>query len=176
MLSSKNQPTSPNQSVPVDYQPTPEQKARATALQRFHQLYLYIPLAVLGTPIIVTFALLIWLATGGDEAAVWQGYVSSIADMVIILTTLPLMFMCAMLPIGAIVLMVQGREKGWQPIGRLQTLLWRLESRLDGVRDRVDRYAPAVAERSITGRGWVTYILALGQKISNLLFGTAERK
>ena len=157
------------------YQPTAEQSARVEALKQRNRLTLYLPLLLLGLPIIAVMAALIWLSTAGNDATQWQGNVSGIADMVIILSVIPVMLMCAVLPVGAIALVVTGRQKEWQPIHSLRVLLWRSEGLLNQAQDRINQYAPPLIEKTIEGNRRFSYLFTIISRFTRLLFGPVQR-
>lgn len=107
------------------YQPTPEQIARATAQRRFNALFVYSPLLLFTLALLGFSIAMIYFAVVREP---WRPMVSAVADLLVILTVLPTLLLCALLPAGAVAVVIQGRQRGWTPLHSLQVLFWRLDS------------------------------------------------
>lgn len=131
--------------------PTPEQLERDRQLKRFNRLYVYLPL---GAGIFITLTIIILLLIGmfvpGLTGA--EAFMSAMADLIIILWSLPMLILCAIVPLGYLAYVLNRRQKRkLQPQtgplanrSRVQILLWRIQSFLDsadkqteGVSDRI---------------------------------------
>lgn len=149
--------------VPSDsqaYQPSSDQLERAAALQRFNRLYVYLPVAVLGLVGLVLVGLLLWgvfspNVTGTRELA------SGLADVIVILTVIPLLLLCAIVPAAAIGLVVYRRQQPPREHGRFHTLIWRLDTLVAKVQTKTATTLPKAAAPFIKGQAWAAYARTL---------------
>ena len=134
----------PAQDTP--YQPTAAQQARADALRRFNLWAIYVPLGLITAAILVLVVAMIVLAVIQPR---WRPTTSAVADLLVILTILPTLLLCTLLPAGAGFVFIDSRRKGRAPLRSLRTLLWRLDTLVSRVQrivsDGVDRFAPQTA-------------------------------
>lgn len=149
--------TTTEQTVTEAYQPTPEQLERAAALRRFNRLYLYLPLAVFSLAGLVLIGLLLWGVFSPNIVGTRE-FASGLADLVVILTTLPLLLLCALVPAGAVGLAVYRRQQPKREHGRFQTLIWRLDALVTKAKDTAATTLPKAAAPLIKGHAWVAYV------------------
>jgi hypothetical protein len=141
--------TIPNSPPSVEYQPTAAQQQRAAALRRFNWLYFYLPITLISLGGLALFVYLLWSSLPAEQTQE-RLFVSALADIVIILTVLPTLLLCAIVPGAAVYLTMHGRKAGWAPLRKLQTLFWRLEgllAKIDGpIRQVSDKTAQALIQ------------------------------
>lgn len=144
----------PPQPEPTVYQPTADQLARDAALRRFNRLYVAVPIGLGVLVALVIIGLFLFLILAPDSIAAAQ-YISNLADIVMILGTIPLLVLCAILPIAYLAYLANRRQRrAQQPVisgpmanrSRVQAALWRVESAMDTVKQKTDETAPKVAE------------------------------
>jgi len=122
--------TTPAAAESTAYEPSVSQLARAKAMRRFNRLFVYTPVAFLGLVGLVLIGLLLWGSLSPHITGTRE-FASALADIVIILTVLPLMVMCAVVPLAAIAYAGYRRRGEKRAHGRLHLLFWRLESLLE---------------------------------------------
>ena len=152
--------TTPVQSDSEAYRPTTGQLEREAALRRFNRLYVYLPLGIFSLVGLVLIGLLLWGVfspgiTGTREFA------SGLADLVVILTTLPLLLLCALVPAAAIGLVIYRRQQPKPEHGRFQTLFWRLDTLVTKVQNTLSTSLPKAAAPIIKGHGWIAFLRAV---------------
>lgn len=144
------------QSDSQTYQPSPEQLERAFALQRFNRLYVYIPLAVFSLAGLALVGLLLWGVFSPNVTGTRE-FASGLADLVVIMTVMPLLLLCAIVPAAAVGLIVYRRQQPKREYGRFHTLLWKLDTLVTKAQDAVSRTMPKAAAPVIKGRAWTAF-------------------
>lgn len=152
--------TTPEKPESQQYQPLPDQLERAAALQRFNRLYIYIPLGVFSLAGLALVVLMLWGVLSPNVVGTRE-FVSGLADLVVIMTVLPLLLLCALVPAAAIGLVVYRRQQPKREHGRFHTLLWRLDALVTKVQDTVSTTTPKAAAPVIKGHAWMAYIQTL---------------
>ena len=138
------------------YEPTEAQVARATSLRRFNWLTLYLPLGLAGLSILVLIGLLLW-GTLSPNITGTREFMSGLADIVIILTILPLLVACALAPMAAIGFVIYRRQQPKREYGRLQPLFWRLDGMIGKAQNKAETALPKAANTVISGHSQMTY-------------------
>ncbi|MBK8901922.1 MAG: hypothetical protein IPM53_12100 [Anaerolineaceae bacterium] len=145
--------------------PTAVQLERARALKRFNLWTVYVPMGVVGTAV---FALLVYLFI----IAIWPPYedtrlfLSGIADIILILTLLPVVLLFGLLLagiIGGAYYWRKSRNESDAPAlqkqyGRLRLLLWKADQKLSGLYRRLDQLMPRVAGPVIRYNAFQAYL------------------
>ena len=152
--------TTPEQPEPQLYQPSPEQLERTAALQQFNRLYIYLPLAIFSLAGLALVVLMLWGALSPNVVGTRE-FVSGLADLVVIMTVMPLLLLCAIVPAAAIGLVVYRRQQPKREHGRFHSLLWRLDSLVVKVQNAVSTTMPKVATPVIKGHAWMAYVQTL---------------
>jgi hypothetical protein len=98
-----------------------------------------------------------------------------LADIIVILTTMPLLLLCAIVPAGATFLFIRGRRNGSAPLQRLQRLLWRADNGLTEVRQKTTEIAPRVARPVISLHAAWAYLRTFLGQLREILFGRRGR-
>ena len=142
------------------YQPSPDQMERAAALQRFNRLYIYVPLAVFSLAGLVLVGLLLWGVFSPNILGTRE-FASGLADLVVIMTVMPLLLVCAIVPAAAIGLVVYRRQQPKREHGRFHTLLWRLDALVTKAQDAVSTTTPKAAAPIIKGHASLAYVQTL---------------
>lgn len=152
------------QSEITEYTPTPIQQERDASLRRFNRLYIYFPILFfsLAAILITVFLLYLSLNPPTEETLLT---ISGIADAVVILGTIPVIIICGIVPTLFLVTTVQARKRGMAPLSQLQTLLWRMDSGVGMVRQKVDETAPKIARPFITIQAKLVYFQTLVKSI-----------
>lgn len=151
-----------------NFTPSAEQLARTQARRRFNFWAVYVPLIVVAIGVLVLVGLMVWGALAPESAAT-RGFVSGLADLLIILATLPLALVCGAVPLAIVGYMVYRRQqkpaqpagKGQPVYGRLQKLFWQLDNVIVTSRRKSDELLPKMAQPIIRGNAWLAYIETL---------------
>jgi len=154
------------ESQPQAYEPTTDQLARAAALRRFNRLAVYLPLGLAGLVVLALIGLLFWGVLSPNVAGTRE-FVSGLADVVIILAIMPLLLLCAVVPLAAVGLVIYRRQQPQREYGRLQPLFWRLDSILDRARNKAEAALPKAANNVISGHARITYWRTLINHLPN---------
>lgn len=160
--------TTPAQSETQTYEPTAVQIDRAAALRRFNRLYVYLPLGFFSLVALVLVGLMLWGALSPSVVGTRE-FASGLADLVIILTIMPLMLLCALVPAAALGLVAYRRQQPQRDYGRFQTLLWRLDSLVVKSQQAAEKAMPKVANPVIRGHAFISYWRTLFRQIKNII-------
>lgn len=142
------------------FQPTIAQLARAAALRRFNRLTIYLPLILFALVGLALFVLMLINALPNEGSSQTRAFLSGIADMTVIIAIIPLWLVATAIPVGAIVLFVQMRQRDVSPLRGLQTLLWRIESKVGQLQEKTNELAPKAAAPVIKVNAHLTFALA----------------
>jgi hypothetical protein len=152
------------------FQPHPEQLARKAALQRFNRLYVYLPLGfVVALSLLAIILLLVGVLVPGLTGA--AALASGLADITIILFTLPMMALCALGPtmlVGMIMFSRNRRQAGIPRMddgGAIQVLLWKMDNLVRQAQTKVVDTSPKVTKPVIEFNARLAYLQAFGQKV-----------
>ncbi len=156
--------TTPEQAEPQLYQPSPEQLERAAALQRFNRLYIYVPLAVFSLAGVALVALMLWGVFSPNVVGTRE-FVSGLADLVVIMTVLPLLLLCLIVPAAAVGLVIYRRQQPKREHGRFHTLLWRLDAVVTKAQNAVSTTTPKAAAPVIKVHAWKAYVQTLLENV-----------
>lgn len=156
--------TTPIQTDSPVYHPSARQRERAASLRRFNRVAIYLPVSLAGIIVLLLIGLLLWGVLSPNIRGT-QEFVSGLADLVLILTIVPLMLVCALLPLAAIGYAVYRHQQPKREYGRLQILFWRLDSWLEKAKEKVEAVAPKVTQPIIVSRAqwsyWQTFFIRL---------------
>lgn len=144
------------QEDPQEYHPTTTQLEREIALRRFNWLVLYIPIGLAGLAVLVLIGLMIW-GTLSPHITGTREFASGMADLIVILTIVPLMLLCAIFPAAVLGYVVYRRQQPKREHGRFRTLFWRLETLLEKTSTRTETILPKAANPIIAGHAWATF-------------------
>jgi vacuolar-type H+-ATPase subunit I/STV1 len=149
-------------------EPTAAQAERAASLKRFNRLAVYLPLVLfflvaLGIVVVLLYYNLAW----PNEPL--RHFTGAVANLVIILASLPLLLLCALVPLGALFAYVYGRREGYAPWQRLQRLLWGIDNGLTGVQQKVEAAAPRAAAPVIAAHARAAYLSTLFKRMREML-------
>ena len=151
---------SPYQSTgyaPIAYLPTLEQLERKAALRRFNRLYVYLPLAIFTTIAVIIIIALFWGAFSGDNAQ-RRIFISALADIVVILGTIPLILAFSIVPIGAIATYFYMRSLPQQEHSRTHDFLWQLNNGINKVGNKTEEVAPKLIKPITASNGAYSYL------------------
>lgn len=162
---------------PPVYEPRTEQLERDAALRRFNRLYVAVPLGLAVFAALLILGLFLYLIFAPDANASVQ-YLSNLADLVIILGTIPMLVLCAIVPIAYLAYLINRRQRrAQQPTAvgpmanrsRVQATLWRVDSAMNKVRHKTNETAPKVANPFVRFNAWLAGIEAWFKSIRNAL-------
>lgn len=151
----------------TEYTPTTSQLERAASIKRFNRLFVYLPISFFGVVAILLTILMLYLSLNPPTEETLLT-ISGIADAVVILGTVPAIIVCGIVPALFLVTTIQARQRGMAPLRQLQTLLWRMDSGIGLVRQKVDETAPKIARPFIIVQAKIAYFQALIKKIPHL--------
>lgn len=167
----------PVSSTPATYQPTEIQLARAAALRRFNWLFVYVPI-VLGTvSILFLLGFMFWQSFAPEQSETSRTLLSGIADVVLILTLMPMMLICALGPLALIGLAAfyynrrqtqKDAPEPAPPVGRLHLLLWRLDAIVNTAAQKSAELLPKIAQPVIQFNALLAYIESWFKQIRSL--------
>ncbi len=158
------------------YKPNEHQIARAAAMRRFNWRYVYTPL-IIGTLIFLTLIGLMFWSIFSPRIEGTQPFLSAIADIVIILISLPLIVVGLIAPIalGGIIFYNYNKRKerkgSLEPVvaGRLQLLIWQLDSFLDNVYAKINDVLPKIANPVIQLNSLLAYLETIIKRIKGII-------
>ena len=162
---------------PVTPQPSAEQLERRRRRQRFYRLRVILPMAVVALLWLGVTLLLLWLTVVGEwfamdtNQAYYRTLVSGIADIVLVLSLLPLLLLCA-LPSALTIGLVYHRRSKKQAEPRLEKLplFWRIENVIIRVKERLDEdILPRVAQPVISAYGAVAFVRAFFNQLREII-------
>lgn len=151
----------------TEYIPTLVQQERAASLRRFNRLYIYLPITFFGIVAILITVFLLYLSLNPPSVETLQT-ISGMADAVVILGTIPAIIVCGIVPALFLVTTVQARKRQMAPLRQLQTFLWRMDSGVGIVRQKVGETAPKIARPFITIHAKLAYFQTLFSRIPHL--------
>lgn len=148
--------------------PTEAQAERAASLKQFNRLAVYLPLLLfalvaLGLVAVLLYYNLVW----SNEPL--RRFTGALANLIIILGSIPLLLLCAILPLGVLFGYVYGRRQGQAPLQRLQRLLWGIDNRVGGMQRQVEAVAPQAAAPLIAAHARAAYLSTLLQRIRQIV-------
>ncbi len=158
---------SPYQSAgyaPIAYLPTPEQLERKAGLRRFNKLYVYLPMGIFAAIAIITTVALFWGAFAGDPAQ-RRIFISAVADIVVILATIPLILTFTVLVGAAAAAYFYARSLPKQKNGRVHVFLWQLNNGINKVGNKTDDIAPKLIKPITASHGVQSYLSAFVRTI-----------
>jgi hypothetical protein len=113
---------------------------------------------------LVLIGLLLWGVFSPNIVGTRE-FASGLADLVVILTILPLLLLCAIVPAAAIGLAIYRRQQPEREHGRFQTLIWRLDTLVTKIQDTTSQTVPKAAAPLIKSHAWMAYVRAFLQNI-----------
>ena len=150
----------PAQTDSPTYEPAAAQLARAAALRRFNRVYVYLPLGLAGLGVLALLGWLSWqvFAAVDEEIGVMT---SALADIIVILTLIPLLLLCAIVPLAAVGFVVYRRQQPKREYGRLPTFFWRVDIFLDKARGKTEIALTKTAAPVIRGHALWAYLATI---------------
>jgi hypothetical protein len=147
--------------------PTSTQEERAARIRRFNLLYVYLPIGLLSliVVVIVLFLLIYTLTPLGQGNNI---VVAALADVIVIVYSVPLMILCAILPTAFVFLTIQSRKKGIAPLRQSQSFLWRVETELVYVQSKVKLVAQQIARPFLYLNGIGAFIQSFVNRLLKL--------
>lgn len=154
------------------YEPNLEQRQRAAALRRFNWLYVYTPILLLSLAALILVGLLLWGVLSPNIEGT-SAFVSGLADMIVILFSLPLLLLCAIGPAALIAMIALDVKRRRDPqaaslLQRLHTLLWRLDNIVARVLVKTRELSARVARLVIRVQAGAAYLKAWLNRIKRV--------
>ena len=148
------------------YEPTAVQQQRMASRKRFNWLVLYTPLILAAIIVFTVIGLLLWGALSPHIVGTRE-FASGVADIIIIATTIPMVLLCLLPPLGLFGFVMYRRQKREEGVkyGHLQTLFWRLDKLLTTIHDKTGETLPKVAKPVVQMNGFFAFINMLIQQI-----------
>ncbi len=128
-----------------NFEPSTRQLDRASSIRRFNRIYIFLPISLASIIALTLTILLIVLALGIGTDEVRET-ISAIADSVLILTIIPTMVLCAIVPTAFIAVSIQTRQRGIAPIRQTQFFFWRVQDRLGLLGARIGNLMQKIRE------------------------------
>lgn len=133
-------------------------------------------MAIIATLIIVVTGIMLWLTlfSGDESTQQWREFSSATADVVIILTVLPMLLIVALLPVLA---------AGWfwytwgspRPVENwLQKWLWKTDSFVESSAEKVESAGTKAADYSIKYRAFASKIGRTVKKSTQSIFPMSD--
>ena len=143
-------------------EPTAVHKERLASRQQFNWYFVYTPIIILSLILIILTGLLIWGAFSPHITGTRE-FVSGVADIIIILTILPMTLMCLAPPLATIGFIIYRRRKQEErkKYGRLQTLFWRIDNIIDIVQAKIEQILPKIGQPVIRLNAILAFITTL---------------
>ncbi len=153
----------------------PAHAARQQQLNRYNRLTIYFPLLIMALIIIGIVGGMMWLVLAGDESGIanWREFTSATADLIIILTVLPLILIMALFPILAGVWIWYTWENRYPVETWLQRWIRKSDTFIGTNSGRLGKVAKTSADASITYRASVTRIGRIAEQSFSWLFPSA---
>jgi len=157
--------TYPQQYHEPKFEPTEAQLDRDRLLRRRTRLYIYLPLGIVSFIALVLMALiLIGLYVVGISG--FAKFISAVADIIIILWTIPAIILVSLLPITYVAYYANRRQKRkldpqTGPLAyrsRTQVLLWRIQVFMGQTQAKTDEIAPKVAKPVTEFNAFIAYL------------------
>jgi hypothetical protein len=148
--------------------PTEAQAERAASLAHFNRLVIYLPLFLFsllaaGIVAVLLYYNLVW---PNESLRLFTG---AVANLIIILGSIPLLLLCAILPLGALSVFVYGRREGYAPLQRLQRLLWSVDNGVGGIQQHVEAAAPKAAAPVIAAHARAAFLSTLFKRVRQIV-------
>lgn len=159
-MTSSTSVTSETTTSATEYQPTEAQLARAAALRRFNRLAIYVPLILFALIALALFILMLVNALPNEGSQDTRQFLSGLADIIVIVTVIPLWLLITLIPVGAIALFVSMRQRDIRPLRGLQMLFWRIESKVGLVQEKTQEIAPKAAAPVIKANAQLHFVFA----------------
>jgi hypothetical protein len=164
-----------------NYRPSAEQLNRDEALKRFNRLYVMVPIAiaaVIALALIVTLTIFAFLPNNVEA----RRFISGLADLIIILITLPMTLLCTAIPIVYVAIVLNRRQQRrlypqMGPMasgGRVQLFLWWLQSKLDQAQTVIERGSTVLADKVMKAYERFEYYSTFGERLRRNFLGDKD--
>ncbi len=168
-------PTVSTPPTPEPYQPTEAQLGRAAALKRFNRLTVYLPVTFFALIVLILFVLMLINALPNETSFSTRQLLSGLADIILIVSIIPIWLVLTIIPVGAIAVWVQMRQKDVSPLRGLQILLWRVDSKVGQLKAKTDEVAPKVAAPVVTAHARITFVSAWLNALKRLFWPSSGK-
>lgn len=149
--------------------PTAAQELRLKQRKRFNRLVITLPMGLVFFLWIALFLGMIWLSVAGEWFAMdtnqehYRQLFSGVADVFTMLLLTPMLLLCALPIVGTVGVVVYRRKKRSEDPDTAPKLplFWRIENKVDDVRDMVARTMPRLAQPVINMHSTVAFVKQL---------------
>lgn len=159
------------------FKPSDRQKERKAALKRFNRLYVFTPIitiAVIFVLIIVSMVIAVfYMSINNNVNEKLISFISGLADITVIIFTLPLIIIMISGPLllGVLINNSRNRRKmgksAFDQGGKLQVLLWRMDKFMEQIQTKTNEVAPRMADQVIRFNESIAYIKGFIQQITS---------
>ncbi len=147
------------------HRPTAGQLARDEARRRYLRRNVYAPIIIAAVIVLALFVLIVLLAFGVIPPPA-ASFIAGLSGLVIILIAIPLIAMMSIMPIAWLAYTFNRRQQRQNfpetgPMAyrsRAQTLLWQIDSFLDGTQHHVERFSARARKPLVAMHGRAAYI------------------
>jgi len=168
---------------PAPPEPSAEQLARRARRKRSYRLRVILPMALVTLLWLGLALLLFWLAVAGEwfsvdtDQAYYRTLISGLADVVMILTLLPLLLLCVLPSALALGLVVYRRSKKKEaPVEPEKLpLFWRVENIVIEVQQRLETILPKVARPVISAHAAVAFVRKFLKELRGIITREIDR-
>lgn len=153
--------------VPEPFTPNDAQKEREAALKRFNRLYVLAPVIAISVIsaflIILMIVIVLVMSFSDDMNAQYLSFISGLADITIIMFTIPMIILMISGPLmlAGMINMSRKRRKLGKPAfdqgGGLQVLLWKMDNLVQKSQNKTNEVAPQMAEQVIRFNELIAY-------------------
>lgn len=150
---------------PVSYSPSEEQLERERALKRYNRLYIYVPVGIaVAFGLFLVVIMLIGIFAPGLIGA--EEFLSGLADTILVLWMMPMMVLCAIVPIAYFGYLINRRQRRNMlppdsPLlrhSRTQMALWQAQNIAERVEKKTDEVSDQVAKPFISVNSFAAYV------------------
>lgn len=169
--------TTPTTVYHEPFKPSATQREREAALKRFNRLYVLMPviaITVISVLIITVMIIAVLVMAFSDTGnAKFLSFLSGLADITIIMFTIPMIILMISGPLllGGMINMSRNRRKLDKPAfdqgGSLQVLLWKMDNLIQKSQEKTNEIAPKMADQVIRFNESLAYVAAFFKQIAN---------
>jgi heme/copper-type cytochrome/quinol oxidase subunit 2 len=163
--------------VPEPFKANDAQKEREAALKRFNRRYVLAPviaISVISILVIVFMIGIVLVMAFSDEMnAQYLSFLSGLADITIIMFTIPMIILMISGPLmlAGMINMSRKRRKLGKPAfdqgGSLQVLLWKMDNLIEKSQTKTNEVAPQMAEQIIRFNESIAYAQGFFKQITS---------
>ena len=116
------------------------------------------------------FILMLVKALPNETSQSARQLLSGLADIILIVTIIPLWLVLTLIPVGAIAVWVQMRQKDVSPLRGLQILLWRVDSKVGQLKAKTNEVVPKLAAPVVEANARLAFVFAWLDAVKRLFW------